>query len=265
MYLSIHIFAGLLYSVGMANFNTHITGAAAFSGLLSTMFLKAGFVSIPEAFVLAFGGMVGGILPDIDLKHSHPSKIVFTTLAVLIALTWVFSSNAALSVVELWIFGLALFLVIRYPVWAVFHRFTVHRGSLHSVAAALMFAVVSVVLAHRSFNQEAEFAWFVGLFIFIGCLFHLLLDELYSVDFTGVRIKRSFGSAMKIVDLDRLLPSSLIIFVTAVAWIYTPATGGLFKQLTASEGRERLFENFVPDELPGYLRSIVVAEGGVQE
>lgn len=245
----------------MANFSTHITGAAAFSGLLSTMFLKAEYVSITDAFLLAFGGMVGGILPDIDLKYSHPSKIVFTTLAVLISMTWVFSSNAALSVVELWLFGLGLFLLIRYPLWALFHRFTVHRGSLHSVAAALMFAFCSVVLSHRFFSREPELAWLLGLFIFLGCLFHLVLDELYSVDFVGARIKRSFGSALKIVDFDRLIPSSLVIFVTLLAWIYTPATGGLFAQMTDSHGRERLFENFIPHEVPEYLRSIMLAEG----
>ena len=241
----------------MANFNTHVTGAAAFSGLLSTMFLKADLVALPDAFVLAFSGVVGGILPDIDLKYSHPSKIVFTALAVIISLTWVFSSNAPLSVVELWFFGLLLFLFIRYPLWAAFDKFTVHRGSLHSIAAACMFGLGSVVLAHRCFGQAADVAWLTGVFVFLGCLFHLALDELYSVDFMGQRIKRSFGSAMKIVDMDRIVPSSVVILVAFLAWIFTPPTGGLLQQLTEPEYHERLFSNFLPHGIPAYLQSIL--------
>ena len=238
----------------MANFNTHVTGAAAFSGLLSTMFLKADLVTLPDAFLLAFSGVVGGILPDIDLKYSHPSKIVFTTLGVLISLTWMFSSNAGLSVVELWVFGLLLFLFIRYPLWAGFDKFTVHRGSLHSIAAAIMFGLASVVIVHSCFNKPADAAWLAGLFVFFGCVFHLALDELYSVDFMGQRIKKSFGSAMKIVDMDRIVPSSLVILVAFLAWIFTPPTGGLLKELTQSEYREKLFNNFLPDGTPDYLQ-----------
>ncbi len=245
----------------MANFNTHVTGAAAFSGLLSTMFLKADLVALPDAFLLAFSGVVGGILPDIDLKYSHPSKIVFTTLGVLISLTWVFSSDASLSVVELWFFGLLLFLFIRYPLWAGFDKFTVHRGSLHSIAAAIMFGLGAVVLTHRCFNQPADVAWLAGVFVFLGCVFHLALDELYSVDFMDQRIKKSFGSAMKIVDMDRIVPSSLVILVAFLAWIYTPPTGGLLKDLVQTENRERLFANFLPDGIPGYLQSVVIAVG----
>lgn len=241
----------------MANFNTHVTGAAAFSGLLSTMFLKADLVVLPDAFVLAFSGVVGGILPDIDLKYSYPSKIVFTTLAVIISLTWVFSSNAPLSVVELWVFGLLLFLFIRYPLWAAFDKFTVHRGSLHSIAAACMFGIGSVVLAHRCFGQAADVSWLTGVFVFLGCVFHLALDELYSVDFMGQRIKRSFGSAMKIVDMDRIVPSSLVILVAFLAWVLAPPTGGLLQQLTESEYHERLFSNFLPDGIPDYLQSVM--------
>ncbi len=221
------------------------------------MFLKADLVALPDAFLLAFSGVVGGILPDIDLKYSHPSKIVFTTLAVIISLAWVFSSNAPLSVVELWIFGLLLFLFIRYPVWAAFDKFTVHRGSLHSIAAACMFGMGTVVLAFQCFNQAADVAWLTGVFVFIGCIFHLTLDEIYSVDFMDQRIKRSFGSAMKLVDMDRIVPSSVVILITFLAWIFTPPSGGLLQQLTEPEYHEKLFDNFLPNGIPDYLQSVI--------
>ena len=240
----------------MANFSTHVSGAAAASGLLSTMFLKAGLVGIGDAFVLAFAGTTGGILPDIDLKYSHPSKIVFTTLGILIAMLWVFATNANLSMVGLWVFGLLLFLLIRFPIWALFHRFTVHRGSLHSIAAAVMFGTVAVALASRMFGRADQVAWLIGVFVFMGTVFHLILDEIYSVDFVGRRIKRSFGSALKPVDFERLLPSSLIIFVALLGWIYAPPSQGLWQQLMSAEFYEQLSSNLFPDAMPEYLQVI---------
>jgi len=241
----------------MANFSTHVSGAAAVSGLLSTMFLKAGLVGIADAFALAFAGTTGGILPDIDLKYSYPSKIVFTTLGILIAMLWVFATNANLSMVELWVFGLLLFLIIRFPLWAIFHRFTVHRGSLHSIAAAVMFGMLSVALASRVFGRADQVAWLIGLFVFIGTVFHLLLDEIYSVDFVGRRIKRSFGSALKPIDFDRMVPSSLIIFVALLGWIYSPPSQGLWQQLMSVEFYEQLANNLYPDSMPEYIQVII--------
>lgn len=249
----------VLYFFDMANFSTHVTGATAASCLMSTVCLKAGFINTPDAFLLTFAGVTGGILPDIDLKHSHPSKIVFTTLGLLVSMLWVFVTNAALSVLEMWFFGVCLFLVIRYPVWATFHRFTVHRGSLHSVAAACMFAMVAILLSSRAFGLRDELAWLVGVFIFAGCIFHLALDEIYSVDFLGHRIKRSFGSALKIIDLERLIPSAAIIFVAVMAWLYTPPSNGLLQNLTDTSFRQQLQENFLPDAIPDYLQGLANA------
>ena len=39
--------------------------------------------------------------------------------------------------------------------------------------------------------------------VFWGYLIHLILDEIYSVDITGRKIKKSFGSALKICSNDK--------------------------------------------------------------
>lgn len=231
----------------MANFSTHLTGAAASAGLLSTLFLKAELVTASEALVLTLAGTVGGILPDIDLKYSYPSKILFTLIGTLAALMWMFTSTLNLAIVELWLLGLGLFLLVRYPFWGLFHHFTVHRGSVHSVVAAVMFAFLTAACTHRIFNLDSVMAWLAALFVFLGFLFHLLLDELYSVDFLGHRIKKSFGSAMKLFDFDRIGATVLMLFITLVSWFYTPSPQVLLERFSSSESRTMLFRNLLPD------------------
>jgi hypothetical protein len=43
-------------------------------------------------------------------------------------------------------------------------------------------------------------AWAHGLALVAGTIIHLLLDEMYSVDLVGSRLKRSFGTAFKLFD-----------------------------------------------------------------
>ncbi len=237
----------------MANFNTHVCGATAGSCLLATLCQRADFIDTNGAFVLAFAGIIGGILPDIDLKYSHPSKIVFTTLGLLLAMLWVFATGSRLSIIELWVFGLLVFLFVRYPLWAIFHQFTVHRGSFHSIAAALMFGLFAVVVASHIFDVNDRLAWLTGIFVASGYILHLTMDEIYSVDFLGHRIKKSFGSALKPVDFDRLIPSALIILFALIAALYTPPSDGLISQLLEAETYAKLVDGFLPNGIPDYL------------
>ncbi len=93
--------------------------------------------------------------------------------------------------------GIALGVQILIP---LFKRITVHRGMLHSVPFTLLFAEI-VFWFVQPFSMEVRLllagtAW-------TGALSHLLLDEIYSVDFDGkqlVRLKRSFGTAFKFWD-----------------------------------------------------------------
>ncbi len=61
--------------------------------------------------------------------------------------------------------------------------------------------VATAVLSAYALGQGPITAWMAGLFVFIGFLIHLILDEIYAVDFSGARLKRSFGSALKLFDL----------------------------------------------------------------
>src|SRR5262249_22796680 len=93
----------------------------------------------------------------------------------------------------------ATFLLIRYVLSAVFKRLTVHRGMFHSIPA-LLIAGLAVFLVFRD-STKVDRLYFGGA-VALGFLSHLALDEIYSVDFMGVRLKlnRYAGSALKLAS-----------------------------------------------------------------
>ncbi len=217
----------------MADFNTHFFTATATGAVYATVATKGLNLSTEPALLLAAMTAIGGVLPDIDLKDSTPSKTLFLVLGTLAALLFMMHHAQNFSVVELLIIGSVVFVAVRYLLWALFHQFTVHRGSLHSLAACAMFGFGAVVLCHYGFGTTPTLSWLAGIGVLIGCITHLLLDELYSVDFSGVRIKRSFGSALKVIDTARWPGSLAVIAVTIVCLWKAPPAAPLFKALQA--------------------------------
>jgi len=219
----------------MANFNTHLGVAAVGSGMLATLCLQVGFVDAKDALLLASAGVIGGILPDIDLHYSHPSRILFSLLGIVVAFLWVFSAENQLSIIELWGAGLGIYLFVRFPVWAVFQTFTVHRGSIHSISVALLFCFATATVSFYLFGKPPFIAWLVGLFIFLGFILHLVLDEIYSVDFMGRRLKRSFGTALKLFDFKERISTAVIIICIIALWFITPDANQFIDTLTSPE------------------------------
>ena len=226
----------------MANFNTHLSVAAVGSGMLATLCLQVGFVDAKDAILLASIGVLGGILPDIDLHYSHPSRILFSMLGIIITFLWVFSVENDLPILFLWAAGLGIYLIVRYPFWALFQKVTVHRGSIHSIAAALLFGLIVTALSFHAFGKNAFISWLTGMFIFLGFILHLLLDEIYSVDFMGHRLKRSFGTALKLVDSKEHISSAVIIVSIFVTWFLTPDISQFIDTLSSPETYKVIFQ-----------------------
>lgn len=233
----------------MANFNTHITVAAVASGLISTLCLQVGLVDSKDAMLLVFMGTIGGILPDIDLQYSHPSRIIFSLLGIICSFLWILSAENSLSVVELWAIGTAIYLLIRYGLWKVFSVYTTHRGAIHSVIAGFLSMQVATVISFHFYHKDDFTSWLIGFMVFIGFMIHLLLDELYSVDFMNRRIKRSFGTALKIVDTRYAYTSSLIISLCIGLWFVTPSANRFADTLTSGSTYQLIAHRLLPDNL----------------
>lgn len=231
----------------MADFNTHILGATLVISLGATCCTKLLGLSMSDGLMLTVAGVVGGILPDIDLRQSQPSRVLFSLLGLIASLAWLFANLASYSGLELWLGSLALYLLVRYPVWWLFHKITTHRGILHSLIAAVMAGVFMSAIAWQHMNTSELQSWLLGIFLTAGYLIHLSLDEIYSVDFSGVKIRRSFGSALKPLDFEQIPASCLVLFITGMAWFWTPSYAIAWDQC------QLLLTDWRSSLLPGWL------------
>ena len=207
----------------MANFKTHISVAAALSGCLATGFLEVGIAAPKDVWLYFAMGTLGGILPDIDANNSIPGRMLFSFFAMVLAFLTLFSRANAYSIVELSILWMVTYMVVRYIIFQMFAKLTVHRGIFHSILAAIFFYFLTTDISYYLFSLNALNAWVAGLFVFIGYLIHLILDEMYSVDLIGTKIKKSFGTAVKIVSTN-MKATSLLLLATVLVFYMTPST-----------------------------------------
>jgi hypothetical protein len=206
----------------MANFNTHLAVAAVGSGLCATVALAGHAAPHSYLLTLTLAGAIGGILPDIDLEKAIPSRMLFSALGVVAAFIGLFTLKTQYSIAELWIIWLGIYLVVRYGVFIVFHKRTRHRGIFHSLLAGAFFMALTAIIFDRVFGEPPALAWLTGLFVLIGFIIHLVLDEIYSVDIEGAAIKRSFGSALKVIDYHSLGTSAVMAIAVAAVLALAP-------------------------------------------
>ena len=228
----------------MADFSTHVFSAAALCSFGATFCTKLLALPMAEGLTLTVAGTVGGVLPDVDLKVSWPSRLLFSLLGGVVALAWLFANVERLTALELWLAAVAIYLVVRYPLHWLFHSVTVHRGALHSLLAALAATLLMAAGGSHLLGADPAFSWLTGLFLGGGYVLHLALDEIYSVDFTGMTVKRSFGSALKPVDLDRRAASAAVLLAAVVGWLAAPEIGPFLEAW--SDVGERWRETLLP-------------------
>ena len=217
----------------MANFQTHITVGVLTSGLISTVAMAAAVVTPSDAVFLTIAGTMGSIMPDIDLEGSKQSKTVFAGFGIFFAFIALFHYSQFLSIAELCLLWLAIFISVRYFLWKLFHEFTVHRGLFHSLLANVFFGAAGATMFYNLLEKTDTVAWMGGAIIFIGALTHLLLDELYSIDFAGNRVKRSFGTALKLFDYKK--PATAVLMTAAlIGVLYVAPPAGNFITLVKS-------------------------------
>ena len=227
--------------IRVANFSTHIGVGAVASGLAATLTLAAGAIQTGDLATLTAAGIVGSILPDIDLQKSHPSRMLFGALGILFAFIALFQYYHAYSVAELWAIWLGVYALIRLGLWRFFHRHAVHRGIFHSVLAGLVFMALAAIVVTQLLGRDPLIGWLAGVFVFLGYMVHLTLDEIYSVDFEGAYIKRSFGSALKIWEYDAPRASLMMTVALLLAITFAPSVTPFVKKMASLE-LETFFE-----------------------
>jgi len=208
----------------MANFATHIGAGTVVAGALATLTFAADVVAPENLVAVTMAGVLGSVLPDIDLKDSRPSRMMFAGLAIFFSFAVLFNIALKYSIAEMWVLWLGTLVFIRYGVHAIFHRMSAHRGIWHSILAAIFCSIATAITFYYILGRPEGVAWLAAGFMFFGYLTHLALDEIYSVDVMDTRIKASFGTAMKIIDRRHLGASAAMAAATVAAAYVAPPT-----------------------------------------
>jgi len=194
----------------MANFRTHLNGGALVASTAAFAAYGHGLTDAAETQALFAVGVAASLLPDIDSDASTPVRAVFGLAGIVIGFLVAFAFDDRLRLLELVMVWAGVWLFVRFPLFWMFARHTVHRGVWHSLLMALVVALAAAIVADLFFDLSDRLAWLVGGFTLLGYVTHLVLDEAASVDLFDRRVKRSFGTALKPLSL-RAWPASLAL------------------------------------------------------
>ncbi|MEA2049998.1 MAG: metal-dependent hydrolase [Campylobacterota bacterium] len=205
----------------MASFEQHVSGAVITSGVVVTPLYSAGIVDMNQSLALLAFGIIGGVLPDMDSDNSRPVQISFRILSIFLPLIAVLSLANSQSVLSILGFWAVSSLILHFVVFRSFLNMTVHRGVFHSVPMGLLLGYLFIVLFRDIMKYDELFAVLCGIFVFIGFIVHLLMDELISLNALGLSIKKSFGTALKFYDKNNLYGTGIIyLAILALIFLY---------------------------------------------
>ena len=231
----------------MANFATHIGAGTVVAGALATLTLAADVVAPENLVAVTMAGVLGSVLPDIDLRDSRPSRLMFAGLAVFFSFAVLFNIAARYSIAEMWIAWLGTLVLVRYGLHAIFHRLSVHRGIWHSLLAGVFSSVATAVVYYHVLGRHEGVAWLAAGFMMAGYLTHLILDEMYSVDVMDTRIKASFGTALKLIDTRNWKATAGMAAATALAIYVSPSTQTFVDGMASKNMWTGLQQRMLPD------------------
>lgn len=179
----------------MAGFKTHLT----VSNLCGVGYGGAAYFlyGVPLPTCVLAGGLCGisGMLPDIDSGPGRPLResLAFAAAVVPMMLVPRFQQSG-MSHESIVLATAVVYLLVRFGIGFLVREYTVHRGMFHSIPAAVMFGELAFLL---SSGETMEVRIYKGAAVSVGYLSHLLLDEIYSVEWTHFHLKKSFGTAFK--------------------------------------------------------------------
>lgn len=202
----------------MANFNTHASVAVSASTIAGiTIFLSG--IHIPIVLLLIVLGSIGGILPDIDSENSTSKDIVYSILSIMISITILFTSINKLGLILSLVISVIAFTVIKKIGSKLMSIISRHRGIIHSVPMALFLGISSFLTINLCI-KDMYISWLCSSFLVFGFLIHLILDEVYAVDFSGRTLKKSFGSALTFISFRNNLIGYLIVYISIIFIFY---------------------------------------------
>ena len=182
----------------MANFKEHLST----STVLGVAYGGAAhaFFGVPLSTSLLAGGLcsVSGMLPDIDSGSGKPLRESLAFAAAIVPMMMVDRfQQLGWDSETIVLAGAFVYLLVRFGLGAMLRRYTVHRGMFHSLPAAIIFGELAFLLAS---GPDVRLRLYKAGAVVIGYVSHLVLDELYSIQWSRgrLRLKKSFGTALKV-------------------------------------------------------------------
>ncbi len=189
----------------MAAFREHVTFSTVLGVGYAVGLKSLGADGSHALLAGAFCG-VAGMLPDLDSDSGKPVKELFGLMAAAGALLCFHRLGSGDLEFRL-LLATGMYLMIRFGFSYIVKKLTVHRGMCHSIPAALIAALGTFLACDQSDPKGA-----LGLAggVLLGFLSHLLLDEIYAVDISGLKVKLNqfAGSAMKLFS--KSMPANIV-------------------------------------------------------
>lgn len=232
----------------MAAYREHLTTSCVLGIGVASAAIAMGFTPVQGVLAGTITG-IGGILPDLDSESGRPVREIFGVTAALAPLVmmrrlleWGGNTDGAM------LLSVLLYVSVRYGGAMLLGVLAVHRGMYHSIPAMLIAGELAF-LGYKSEQISMKLLMSVG--IMIGFFSHLALDELYAVEWHGLRVKlnKFAGSAVKLAGRSwpaNIFAYGLLFTLTYTVWI----DGGLQQGFEAYTGTRLA----LPDlETPGPL------------
>ncbi|MEZ6059503.1 MAG: metal-dependent hydrolase [Planctomycetaceae bacterium] len=235
----------------MAGYREHVSvsGMLGIGYAFAAIFLL-GFTAV-QAAIAAILTWVAGMLPDLDSETGRPIRELFGVTAAFAPLLLLqHTSTLGVSGDRQMLFALLLYGGVRYGGAAILSKLTVHRGMFHSIPALLIAGELTYLFYH---SEDRRVRLLMGVGVGIGFLSHLILDEMYSVQWDGVRVKlkNSAGSALKFFGPEAWpngLALGLLVFLSYVCL----HDAGLIRDATVQPAPEMLHITSELDDAPSF-------------
>ncbi|MDB5336946.1 MAG: hypothetical protein JWN70_2565 [Planctomycetaceae bacterium] len=240
----------------MAAYREHLTTSCVLGIGVASSAIALGFTPVQGVLGGTITGL-GGILPDLDSESGRPVREIFGVTAALVPivmirhlLEWGGNTDGAMLLCVM------LYVSVKYGGAMLLGVLAVHRGMFHSIPAMLIAGEVAY-LGYKS--EQISMKLLMGVGIMIGFFSHLVLDELYAVEWHGLRVKlnKFAGSAVKFSG--RSYPANIFAYGLLFTLSYTVwVDGGLQKGLddfTNSHFAQPAPEEVVNEEDPESVKS----------
>lgn len=169
-----------------------------------------------------------GMLPDLDSDTGRPVREMTSltaTAAAFFTMQNITLQRGSTEVGLVW--AMIVYLLVRYGGMWLINKLAVHRGMFHSLPA-LFIASQLALMFYPSEDLKIKIMMAAG--IGLGFLSHLILDEVYSVQWNGltVGLKSSAGSAVKFFS-SHWLPNLFTYSVLAAITFFNLQSVGLWQ------------------------------------